>query len=178
MSLLNRLINGLGGENPQRVSETTSPSSPPPPSPAANAPRWEQAGAQAETTLPTKETETRRGRALLGNEMDKGDERDEGDKESRILLLTRLLAMPLDLFAREGQLLEVSVPWLAETLWLVPGGADAERLAWEGVNRGRIWTAGELTDLLSASGRSPDGVRAVALAKLELGGEVVEVRRR
>jgi len=33
---------------------------------------------------------------------------------------TGILAMPLDRFARDGQLVEVRVPWLDVTLWFVP----------------------------------------------------------
>ena len=91
---------------------------------------------------------------------------------------TQLMGMPLDLFAREGQLLEVRVPYLAQTLWFVPGESDAEGLTQEGISRGRIWTARELGDLLSFAGLRPDDIKAVALAKIELGGEVVEMRRR
>ncbi len=89
-----------------------------------------------------------------------------------------LLAMPLDVFAREGQPLEVRVPWLTVTLWFVPTDADGERLAQKGVSRGRIWTARELADLLSGTGLEGEQVKAVALAKLEFGGDVVAVRRR
>jgi hypothetical protein len=92
--------------------------------------------------------------------------------------LAQLMGMPLDLFAREGQLLEVRVPYLAQTLWFVPGKSDVEGLTQEGISRGRIWTALELADLLSCAGLRPDHVKAVALAKIELGGDVVEVRRR
>jgi hypothetical protein len=93
--------------------------------------------------------------------------------------LAQLMGMPLDLFAREGQLLEVRVPYLDQTtLWFVPSESDAEGLTQEGISRGRIWTARELADLLSCAGLRPHDVKAVALAKIELGGDVVEVRRR
>jgi hypothetical protein len=52
-----------------------------------------------------------------------------------------LLAMSLDRFVREGQLVEVRVPWLEITLWFVPEERDAEMLGREGVKRGRVWTA-------------------------------------
>jgi hypothetical protein len=93
--------------------------------------------------------------------------------------LAQLMGMPLDLFAREGQLLEVRVPYLDQTtLWFVPSESDAEGLTREGISRGRIWTARELANLLSCAGLRPHDVKAVALAKIELGGDVVEVRRR
>jgi hypothetical protein len=93
-------------------------------------------------------------------------------------VLAQLMGMPLDLFAREGELLEVRVPYLAQTLWFVPGESDAEGLTQQGVSRGRIWTARELADLLSCAGLGSDHVKAVALAKIELGGDVVGVRWR
>jgi len=86
--------------------------------------------------------------------------------------------MPLDVFAREGASLAVRVPWLEVTLWMVPGDRDAAILVEEGVNRGRIWTSTELMNLMSIADRTPDMVKRLALAKLELGGEVVGVRRR
>ncbi len=65
---------------------------------------------------------------------------------------TRLGLMPPDLFAREGRLLEVRVPWLDVTLWFVPDERDAEALGREGVSRGRVWTAWELMEVLALSG--------------------------
>lgn len=93
-------------------------------------------------------------------------------------MVRQILALPLDRFVDEGCPLEVRVPWLDGSLWFVPGEADAEAMAREGVSRGRIWTAGELMDLLMISGLTPDLVKTIAQAKLELGGEVVEIRSR
>ena len=104
---------------------------------------------------------------------------NRGSVGSDLETVGHLLAMPLGVFAREGQLLEVRVPWLTVTLWFAPTDADGERLVQEGISRGRIWTPRELDDLLScAGGLNADQVKAVALAKLELGGDVVEVHRR
>jgi hypothetical protein len=88
------------------------------------------------------------------------------------------LDMRLDVFARQGQSLELRVLWWPATLWFVPTEADARRLSLEGVSRGRIWTARELMDLLGCAGLRPDQVKGVALAKLELSGDIVEVRPR
>jgi hypothetical protein len=110
--------------------------------------------------------------------MSQADNAEPGGTGPNATALAKLMGMPLDLFAREGQLLEVRVPYLAPTLWFVPGESDAERLTQEGISRGRIWTARELVDLLSCGGLRPDHVKAVALAKIELGGDVVAVRRR
>jgi hypothetical protein len=87
-----------------------------------------------------------------------------------------LLSMPLGEFARCGALLEVRVPWLNVTLWLVPAERDLGGLLCEGVGRGRIWTAAELSELLSLEARP--AVKALANAKLAMDGEIVAVRRR
>jgi hypothetical protein len=58
-------------------------------------------------------------------------------------LMSQLIAMPLDVFARDGQWLEVRVPWVEVTLWFVPEERDAETLGGEVVHRGRVWTARE-----------------------------------
>src|SRR5262249_3588225 len=88
------------------------------------------------------------------------------------------LWMPLDVFAQAEASLEVRVPWLRATLWLVPTERDAAALGAEGVTRGRIWTTTELMNLMDIADRTPEMVKCLALAKLELGGEVVEVRPR
>ncbi len=93
-------------------------------------------------------------------------------------LIARLLGLPLDRFEREGSPLEIRVPWLAETLWFVPRHGDAEALAKGGISRGRIWTARELKDLLTIIGLTAEELQTIARAKLEFGGEVVEVRPR
>ncbi|PWU23502.1 MAG: hypothetical protein C5B48_08465 [Candidatus Rokuibacteriota bacterium] len=92
--------------------------------------------------------------------------------------LNEILRMPLDQFMRDGQLLEVRVPWLNVTLWFVPAERDAERLAAEGIGRGRIWTATELAHLLSMPDPTPAIVATLARAKLTVGGDIVEVRPR
>src|SRR6266849_977280 len=81
--------------------------------------------------------------------------------------LARMLGMPLDVFAREGQPLEVRVPWAPVTLWFCPDARHAEILVSDGVSRGRIWTAAELMDLLSPADLTREAARVVALAKLE-----------
>lgn len=88
----------------------------------------------------------------------------------------RLLGMPLDQFAREGCPVEIKTPWLDLPLWLVPSEAAAEALVREGVSRGRVWTAGELLDLLAVPGLTREQARTVALVKATFTGEVVEVR--
>jgi hypothetical protein len=88
------------------------------------------------------------------------------------------LGMPLDMFAREGALLEVRVPWLDVTLWMVPAARDVSRLMAEGVRRGRIWTAAELMQFMSIADRTPEGVKTITHAKVELDAEISDVRVR
>ena len=88
------------------------------------------------------------------------------------------LGMPLDVFARTGASLEVRVPRLDVTLWLVPTHRDAAQLMVEGIHRGRIWTAAELMQLMAIADRTSETVQTVARAKLELDGEITEVRAR
>jgi hypothetical protein len=97
---------------------------------------------------------------------------------SGVVDLSGILAMPLDQFAREGQCLEIRVAWHTETLWFVPDERDAAALVHDGVGRGRVWTARELTELLALSDQTLTTVRAVALAKRAIDGDIVEVRGR
>jgi hypothetical protein len=88
--------------------------------------------------------------------------------------IARVLGLPL---AQLDRVIEVRVSWLPVTLWFVPGETDAEGLLADGVNRGRIWTAGELLDLLRIPDLTKVSARTVALAKLEFDGEITDVRR-
>jgi hypothetical protein len=90
--------------------------------------------------------------------------------------VARLVAMPLDQFPREGQLLEVRVPWLGKTLWFVPDERGAEALGGSGVSRGRVWTVGELVEVRALPGSTSHGLRTVALSKLASDGGIVEVK--
>jgi len=90
--------------------------------------------------------------------------------------VSRLVAMPLDQFASEGQLLELRVPWHDETLWLVPDERDAEALGREGVSRGRIWTSWELRDVMALASRGV--VRTVSIAKVTMDGDILTVKVR
>ena len=62
--------------------------------------------------------------------------------------LAQLLEMPLDVFAREGQPVELRVPWWPATLFLVPDVRHAQALWREGIGRERVWTAAEVSSLL------------------------------
>ena len=91
---------------------------------------------------------------------------------------TKILAMPLDRFERDGQCLEIRVPWLDVTLWFVPEERDAGAIARIGASRGRVWTARELAALMALPDRAPATVRSLALAKIEVDGELADVRPR
>jgi hypothetical protein len=90
-------------------------------------------------------------------------------------LVACLLALPLDRYELAGQPLEIRVPWLEPTLWLVPGDHQAAPLIEEGIDRGRIWTAAELMRLLAIPDRTAEAVRAVTFAKLAVAGELAGV---
>jgi hypothetical protein len=87
------------------------------------------------------------------------------------------LRKPLHVFARTGASLEVRVPWLDVTLWIVPASPDAHQLMTEGVRRGRIWTATELIQFMSISDRTPEAVKTVTHVKLQMDGEIARVRQ-
>src|SRR5262245_48739534 len=88
------------------------------------------------------------------------------------------LGMPLDEFQAKGALLEVRVPGLNVTLWMVPAEREVTVLLAEGVSRGRIWTVSELMNFMAIADRTPQTVKTLARAKLEFDGEITEVRRR
>jgi hypothetical protein len=87
------------------------------------------------------------------------------------------LGMLLEEFGRHGSPLELSVPWLDVTLWVVPGEPDVAALMAEGVSRGRIWTAFELMSLLQITESSPGTIETLARAKIVLDGDITEVRQ-
>jgi ubiquinone biosynthesis protein UbiJ len=95
-----------------------------------------------------------------------------------VLDVTEILAMPLDRFAREGQCLEIRIPWLDVPLWFVPDERDAVAIALTGASRGRVWTASELAVLMALPERRPATVEMIARAKLAVDGDIVEVRPR
>lgn len=88
-------------------------------------------------------------------------------------VVARLLAMPLNQFQREGDPMEIKVPWFDAPLWFVPSAAEAEGLVKQGVSRGRVWTAKELLDLLAIPGVTREQVKKVAMAKAIFQGELL-----
>ena len=89
----------------------------------------------------------------------------------------KLLTLTVSEFGRQDLGVEVAVPWLEETVWLVPRVDQADRLVRSGVKRGRIWTATELADLFSIDGVSPDDIARIGRLKAMFGAEVCEVGR-
>jgi len=83
--------------------------------------------------------------------------------------------MSLSQYAAEGRALEVRVPWLEETLWFVPTLEQVGRLMSQGVQRGRIWTAGELADLMKIPGGRREDFATLARVKFEFGAELVSI---
>jgi hypothetical protein len=83
--------------------------------------------------------------------------------------------MSLKEFQSRGALLEVRVPWFGVTLWVVPSARDLAALVREGVTRGRIWTAAELTQVMRIHDRAHGVVKTLAHAKLAIDGEIATV---
>ena len=92
--------------------------------------------------------------------------------------VARLVAMPLDQYAREGTPLGIRVRWCREPLWFVPIELDAELLGRRGVCRGQVWTARELIALMVLPDQTSDIVQTLTLVKRAVDGGIVEVRRR
>jgi hypothetical protein len=90
-------------------------------------------------------------------------------------LLANFLPMPLREFAHRGAPIAVRVPWYTDILWFVPSEAEVVLLERDGVQRGRIWTAAELLELLSLPRSGIERVITLALAKLEFRGDIVMV---
>ncbi|MBZ5639929.1 MAG: hypothetical protein LAO51_14375 [Acidobacteriia bacterium] len=89
----------------------------------------------------------------------------------------QVLEMSLREFERCGYAVEATVPWLSETLWFVPRVEHIRVLMADGVRRGRIWTARELTDLLSISGMNPQDIAGFARLKAAFGIDVFSVEQ-
>jgi hypothetical protein len=97
---------------------------------------------------------------------------------SRSSEVSRLIAMPFDVFALQGQPLEVRVTWWPATLWFVPDVRHAEALREEGVTRERVWTASELLSLLGGAPWTAETLRLVMITRREFDGEVVAAHPR
>jgi hypothetical protein len=87
----------------------------------------------------------------------------------------RLLDLPLSEFERQQRAIEIKVPFLTETLWLIPDVSHIETLSRAGVSRGRIWTAGELEDLWSVSPEPSKDFERLARLRQTFNAEIVYV---
>ena len=83
-----------------------------------------------------------------------------------------------DQFASEGQLLGVRVPGHNETLWFVPEGRDTETLDREGVDRGRVWTARELMEVMALPDLPDDRDREDGFWERDRQGQAAVIWRR
>ena len=119
----------------------------------------------------------RQAQAKLRAEAEGRNKGQEGHEASRLAEALPFLSMTLPEFQTTGACLEVRVPWLDGTLWLVPTEHDTSVLSLDGISRGRIWTTAELINLMAIADRSPAVVKTITHAKLELDGDVVSVRR-
>ncbi len=95
----------------------------------------------------------------------------------RLVAESRLMEMSLAEFEREGLAIEISVPWLDETLWWVPRIEHIADLVQHNVARGRVYTAKELTNLTSLleSGATARDLKGIGKLKAALGAEIVSV---
>ena len=65
--------------------------------------------------------------------------------------------------------------YLQETIWFVPTARLAAQLLEEGVQRGRIWTARDLRDLICIGRATANSLKSIARLKAAFGGEIIEV---
>ena len=86
-----------------------------------------------------------------------------------------LLGLSLDEFAGQDYSIELAVPWFEETIWFVPRAEHIDDLVRDSIHRGRIWTAGELRDLVSIPGLTEDDLVAVGRLKLAFDGDIRSV---
>ncbi len=93
----------------------------------------------------------------------------------RLVREEELLGLSLDEFARANYSIELTVPWLDETIWFVSRLDHVQDLVNDGVHRGRIWTARELKDLASIPRLADRDLVALSRLKLAFGGEVLSV---
>jgi hypothetical protein len=84
--------------------------------------------------------------------------------------------LPLADFARQARVIEFRVPYVAETLFLVPHARHIPTLLESGIKRGRIWLADEVRDLLGAD-MSPRDVRKLVKTKLDFDGYLASARK-
>ena len=86
-----------------------------------------------------------------------------------------LLEMSLREFEQQGLAIEMRVPWVDGTLWLVPKAPHVAALLRQGIRRGRIWTLRELADFVSAPGVTRQDIANIARLKVAFGAEIVSI---
>lgn len=82
-----------------------------------------------------------------------------------------VVLQPLAEFATGRRIVQFAVPWSKETLFLVPQAFHVRELREQGIQRGRIWLAAEVQDLLQREVTQADA-SSIAEAKLLLQGTV------
>ena len=90
-----------------------------------------------------------------------------------VMAVTEFLDMTVEEFSRWDRAVEVAVPWLSETLWFVPRLDHVRFLVADGIRRGRIWTAGELADLLSIPAISRSDIQNIGRLKVAFGAQIL-----
>lgn len=86
--------------------------------------------------------------------------------------LAHLSNVPLDLFTREGQPLEVRVAWWPVTLFFVP---DARHAEWRESDANECGPRASYSSCWREPPWTAEAFRVVMVARRELGGEVVAV---
>ena len=87
----------------------------------------------------------------------------------------RVVNLTIEEFRQAGLQLELTVPWLDETIFFVPTALAAARLGERGVGRGRIWTADELSNIAEID--SPTDIPTIGRLKGRLGLEIISADR-
>jgi len=94
---------------------------------------------------------------------------------SRLELEAQLASMSFDEYGRTNLAVELAVPWMQKHLWLVPDVDYIDQLVDQGVDRGCIWTAAELTDLYGIEQLQEKDRQAIALLKAHFNIKIVSV---
>lgn len=89
-----------------------------------------------------------------------------------------VIGMSFEEFAQADFAIEIAVPWLDRSLWLIPHAKYIDQLLAQGVERGRIWTAAEMADLYTIDGVEPSDRVSIAKLKATFGATVLSVEPR
>ncbi len=94
---------------------------------------------------------------------------------SRLEKEIRLFEMSFEEYGRTDLTVALAVPWMQKHLWLVPDVGYVDQLVDQGVDRGCIWTAAELTDLYGIEQLQEKDRQAIALLKAHFNIKIVSV---